>query len=280
MGYPVIGVKSAEEALTLFRLNHILLSIVDLNLPNMSGIEFIKNLQKITTKPHERLVLIYSASMTPLTIFNAFQSGASDYLNAPFNIYDLMIKLYNLIKFRHAFLQIAEASQKYYSLSITDALTGCYNRRYVYEKLAEFIRQASRYNNDVSVLLIDVNNFKQVNDKLGHEAGDVLLKNIASLCIEECRETDIFGRLGGDEFLILLPREDIEGVKMVAERLKKTFLASKHANIQEGVSLAIGCASLSEISGHEKAEETNVLIEKLIHLADTRMYEDKIRAKS
>ncbi len=279
MGYPVIGVESAEEALALFRLNRILLSIVDLNLPGMSGIEFIKNLQKITTKSHERLVLIYSSSITPLTIFNAFQSGASDYLNAPFNIYDLMIRLYNLIKLRHAFLQIEDASQKYYRLSVTDALTGCYNRRYIHERLEEFIQQAYRYKNDVSVLLIDVNNFKTVNDRLGHEAGDVLLKNIASLCIEQCRETDVFGRIGGDEFLILLPREGIDGAKVMAERIKRAFLESKYADIPVDVSLAIGCASFSEVVEQEEIGKEKILGDNLIHLADERMYEDKTRDK-
>lgn len=111
MGLPVAAVPSTEEALAILKLNKIVLSIVDINLPGKSGIDFIHELQKFQLPPHERLVLIYSAMTTPLTIFKAFQSGATDYLKPPFNLYELNIRIYNLLRLRKAFLDLERSTR-------------------------------------------------------------------------------------------------------------------------------------------------------------------------
>ncbi len=279
MKLPVVAVSSVEEALPIFRLNRVALSIVDINLSGRSGLDFLAELKKLELPLHERLVLIYSAMTSPLTIFEAFQNGAIDYLRAPFGLHELNIRIMNLLRLRRAFIEVRKASDEYYKASVIDYLTGCYNRRYFNKKLQDFINQAERYGNDVSVVMIDVNKFKFINDSYGHSTGDVVLRHIAALCRKCCRKTDVLARIGGDEFIIALPREGKEGAEALAERIKRVIERSSVPGVPGmRISVSVGCASLSEITA--KGDKNNAsshlsLYELLINLADRRMYRDK-----
>ena len=117
--------------------------------------------------------------------------------------------------------ELAEANAKLRDLSITDDLTGLFNRRYLVRALeAEFIR-ALRYKRNFSVLLFDVDDFKQVNDRHGHSCGDAVLKNLASLIRGCLRSSDMVARYGGDEIAILLPETDKSKATEVAEKLRR-----------------------------------------------------------
>ncbi|MBT8082003.1 MAG: GGDEF domain-containing protein [Gammaproteobacteria bacterium] len=108
-----------------------------------------------------------------------------------------------------------------------DPLTGLYNRRYVFNILRDEFRKYQRYANPFSVMLIDADHFKRINDQFGHLAGDAALKAIADVCSESVRETDIVGRFGGEEFIILLPHTRATDAKIVAERIRNTMLESE-----------------------------------------------------
>ena len=108
-------------------------------------------------------------------------------------------------------------------LSLTDALTGLYNRRHLDTMLEREFLRAKRYGSDLSVAIIDIDFFKKVNDTYGHAVGDLVLKSIAKIIRGQLREYDIAGRYGGEEFSILLPFTKINEAQMVAERLRKTI---------------------------------------------------------
>lgn len=105
-------------------------------------------------------------------------------------------------------------------LSTTDNLTGAYNRHKMVEELESEVSRSARYDHDLSLIMLDIDHFKQVNDNFGHEVGDKALKNVSEIieCIK--RETDIFSRWGGEEFLLLLPDTDLEGGIIIAERIR------------------------------------------------------------
>lgn len=129
-------------------------------------------------------------------------------------------------------------------LSRTDDLTGLLNRRALLEKLEEEVKRARRYNYNLSLIICDIDYFKEINDAYGHDIGDIALKNIASLLKKSLRDIDIIGRYGGDEFFLILPETSIEGAKEIAERIRLVIRnfnlnLDEHININMTVSLGL-----------------------------------------
>jgi len=156
--------------------------------------------------------------------------------------------------------QITELQKQAYR----DPLTGVYNRRYLEEVGKKEIGRAKRYKTPFSVIMIDINRFKDVNDQFGHSKGDEILKNVASVLGRSCRESDMIIRYGGDEFVVLLPNTDKSGAQTTKERIVKTL----HVDLPL-IELSYGVASWSEI----------LSLEGLIKEADEEMYFEKTSAK-
>jgi diguanylate cyclase (GGDEF)-like protein/PAS domain S-box-containing protein len=153
-------------------------------------------------------------------------------------------------------------------LLTTDQLTGTLNRARFFELADAEITRSRRFGQPLSALMIDIDHFKAVNDRHGHAAGDEVLREVARSLGAGLRSIDILGRMGGEEFAILLPSIDIEGARMVAERLRRTAstLQPSVAGVAVPVTLSIGCASLSE----EAAD-----MDLLLRAADRALYEAK-----
>jgi diguanylate cyclase (GGDEF)-like protein len=150
----------------------------------------------------------------------------------------------------------------------TDALTGCRNRRYFDEVIGREIQRHSRYQIPLSMLFIDIDRFKAINDTLGHEAGDRVLQRVAAFLIRNVREADYVFRWGGDEFLILISCTESEAIRKGAE-LKVAFaVSSDAAALPRGVNVSVGAA--------EVVPEANDVM-AVVKLADERMYADKKR---
>ena len=110
-------------------------------------------------------------------------------------------------------------------LAMSDPLTGLYKRRYFFELSQHAVEHAARYSRSISVLMIDIDRFKKVNDTYGHAAGDVVLQTIARLCHSNMRKADILGRYGGEEFAIVLPETGLTEARQVADRLRRNIAA-------------------------------------------------------
>ncbi len=150
----------------------------------------------------------------------------------------------------------------------TDGLTTLYNHRTGQEKLAEQLRVAERYQRNVSVVMIDVDHFKSINDNHGHPAGDAVLRAVASVIKNDCRDVDIPVRYGGEEFLLVLPEVNTEGAIVVAERIRRSLLAEvvHHDDIEISVTASMGIASFPE---HAQSQQA------LLDLADKSLYLSK-----
>lgn len=132
-------------------------------------------------------------------------------------------------------------------ISRIDGLTGLYNRRYWQERFEHEFKLANRNKKPISVLMLDIDHFKAVNDNHGHQAGDKVIQSLAMLIKKATRETDICGRYGGEEFTILLPDTTTETAKLVAERIRKAserYLV-QHENIEMNFTVSIGIAEFS-----------------------------------
>ena len=154
--------------------------------------------------------------------------------------------------------------------TVTDPLTGVFNRRYLDRRLVEEIVRARRYSLPLSILMLDIDHFKQVNDTHGHQAGDQVLIALGKIVAKALRESDVLARYGGEEFLIITPHTQVSDVIGVAERLRKGiashgFSLSNGPNDQREISVtaSIGVAGLSD---------TVDSIEKLVKVADENLY--------
>jgi diguanylate cyclase (GGDEF)-like protein len=157
--------------------------------------------------------------------------------------------------------------------TLIDDLTRLYNVRYLYESLDTEIRRARRYGSAVSVVFIDLDGFKSVNDLYGHRAGSVTLTEVAQLILASVRESDFVARYGGDEFVMMLPESASLSAMQMAERVRVRIAAQRFTG---GISAEIHLTASFGVASYPEHAQT---AERLIELADAAMYEAKQRRK-
>jgi len=157
-------------------------------------------------------------------------------------------------------------------LAIKDGLSGLYNHRHFKEMLSNFVARALRYSEDLSVIIIDIDNFKMINDDHGHQAGDAIISETGVLIANSIREIDIAARYGGDEFAIVLPKTNEPGALFVAEKIVKKIESSKILNSDKiNITLSIGISSFPKNA---------MTLDGLIEKADIALYEAKSRGRN
>ena len=148
-------------------------------------------------------------------------------------------------------------------ISITDPLTNVYNRLYLDKSYAYEVQRAKRYNNSFSIILVDIDHFKEINDTYGHNVGDNVLKEIAAILKENIRQTDKLGRWGGEEFLIICPQTNYENARIIAENLRTIFCNHKFSSIEN-----LTCSfDVSMYDINAKHDETFIKADKALYIA-------------
>lgn len=184
--------------------------------------------------------------------------------------FSIVLITFSLFLLRRQF----KISQDYMNLSNYDPLTGVYNRRAFIDKFKQECTSALRYNKNLSVIMIDIDHFKSVNDQYGHVSGDQVLKQFSQLFSESIRESDVFARIGGEEFAIFLPETTLEGAIIAANKYRT--LIENHAFSTDGFvgmcTASFGVSALSELP----LVKTSKQIEFLLKLADKALYEAKV----
>jgi diguanylate cyclase (GGDEF)-like protein len=185
------------------------------------------------------------------------------------------LKLLSIIA-DHSILALNNASlhNRIKKLSITDGLTGLYVYRYFQDKLEEELRRAQRYQEQLSIIVVDIDGFKEVNDNHGHLVGDMVLKEISQILRNVCREVDIIARYGGDEFVVILPQTDREGSFYLAERARKTIKSHEFQSPEhDPIKLTVSCGVASLVQDLKNKDE-------LIKKADEALYRAKNEGKN
>lgn len=159
--------------------------------------------------------------------------------------------------------------QRLYESSNRDALTGAYNRKHFDERLLSELAYAARHQSSTALLLFDIDHFKKVNDTYGHAAGDAVLRQVSGIAQSRLRTEDVFARIGGEEFAVLLRGVNLQGSVRLAERLRTSVssVATLYEQTPVPVTISIGCAS-TKCEGGELGDQ-------LIRLADERLYRAK-----
>lgn len=164
--------------------------------------------------------------------------------------------------------QLQVASQELFKLATIDSLTDCHNRRYFLEMANIELQRGARANSDCSILMIDLDNFKSLNDNYGHQGGDITLAQSAKSIKESLRPYDIFGRIGGEEFAVLLPNTSLDTARDIGERIRKNLedLIINYLTHQINVTTSIGVAN---------SANSELSLEQLMSRADKNLYRAK-----
>jgi diguanylate cyclase (GGDEF)-like protein len=168
---------------------------------------------------------------------------------------------------------LLETNKELHQLSITDGLTGLLNRKHILELLDREISRSRRYGHPVSVLMLDIDHFKNVNDTYGHQTGDTVMRRLADLFCDTVRENDLVGRYGGEEFLILLPDSDAQNGVQTAQRIRKMVQDLKIETSGEHVSVSV---SIGISSYPQYGQDTNAVI----CAADAALYQAKSNGRN
>ena len=266
--YVLVQTKDGVDAWEVLQNNpEIGLVITDLNMPNMTGHQLLVEIRRSDDPRIKNLpVIVMTATDDKVDRNLSFLNGANDFVTKPIDEMELVARVNVHYRLANTIRKLEESQKALAIQATTDPLTGLRNRRSFFEKAEELASLHRRYNTDLSVLMIDIDHFKKINDSLGHDGGDVMLVRFAEILLSMVREVDIVSRLGGEEFAILLPDTKRLGAAVLAERTRAAIQRTPIAyqGTDYSITASIGIASLS-------AENVNS-ISDFFRIADNRLY--------
>ena len=242
--------------------------ICDLEMPGLDG-EKLLAAQRGRTGGDDMPFLFLTAQRDPERMARLLRGGACDIVQKPFYAAELLARLDLHLRLRRLQAELREKNATLARLSTTDPVTGLRNRRYVTEFLSLELLRAARYKTPLAVLMLDLDHFKRINDTYGHRVGDTVLQAVAEVLRGTLRATDVAGRYGGEEFLVVLPQTDLQGAAVLGERVRaaieQTTIPVEGAE-PLSVTVSIGVAALGD--GACSAEQ-------LVERADAALYAAK-----
>ncbi len=256
----IMSAMDGREALDKADVFNPDLILLDLSLPGMDGYEVLRSL-KNKSSTHEIPVLIVSGKRDPEDKVTAFDLGAVDFVCKPFEMAELRARIRVALRMQRLVRMLAQRAQ-------IDGLTGLSNRTQFDRRWHEEFERASRSGHPLSLAMIDLDEFKSINDTYGHPAGDAVLSGIAQMVQRAVRVSDIPCRFGGEEFAIILPEIGSAHAELLCERIRKTAEAMEWPrHPARRVTLSVGVAGSDTVSGHRP--------EDFIEHADKHLYTAK-----
>ena len=223
-GYEVETAGNGREALAKLEAGDFQLMITDWEMPEMDGIALCSAVRSLENKAYVYIILLTARDAIEHVVAG-LQAGADDYLTKPVIEPELMARLNTGKRIVTLERSLRHANEENRRLSITDPLTGAFNRRYLMEQLPREIDRAARYGRQLSVIMCDVDHFKRINDTYGHQIGDEVLKWFVTNLNQTVRASDWVARYGGEEFVVVLPETNIGNGAVAAEHLRAQVAA-------------------------------------------------------
>ncbi|HEX2568082.1 MAG TPA: diguanylate cyclase [Polyangia bacterium] len=258
--------QTLAEALRLFRDVHPDVVLLDVMMPHVDGYKMAQMFKR-------------DAAFTPVILLTALDdidskqrglaAGADEFLIKPVNVLELQIRMSSMLRIKRLADELERANKELAALATTDALTKVANRRMLDQRLLEEFERARRYLRPLALLVVDVDHFKSVNDTYGHQVGDRVLTEVACSIQDTIRKSDLVGRFGGEEFVVVAPETPAAPVRSLGERIRlniqKRTAAAKDAGLPT-VTASLGAATT----------ELNVdTVAELLKRADEALYEAK-----
>ena len=212
-GYRVITAGNGEEALEKLAKEPVDIALSDIMMPKMDGLELLHKLRSNPAFKNVYVILI-TARIQEGDRVRGLDLGADDYINKPFSFSELLARV-------RVGARVVQYQQDLEYQTLLDSLTSLFNRRGFEKNIEEeFERVVKRYHHPLSLLILDIDNFKAINDTYGHHGGDTALKKIAGYLKEKTRRSDYAARYGGEEFTLILPETHLEDTLQVAEKIR------------------------------------------------------------
>ena len=258
--------STAEEAFHSFTDNEYDLIITDVMLEGtIDGLSLVRMIRASNTHSSKTPILAMTSHDDTQLRIDLFHAGINDYVTKPPIEEELATRVNNLITNKRLVDQVRQQQRSLFDIAMTDQLTTCHNRHSLSDYAPKYIKDAVRYNHPLSVMILDLDFFKHINDEFGHTTGDTVLAEIGKLLMATCRQGDIVSRIGGEEFLILLPHCNICDAMHKAENIRSMIELAEPAGLK--VTASIGVASL--IKQHDND------FDKLYKAADSAVYHSK-----
>ena len=261
VGYHTWVVADHKEWSNLLQSNAFSVVIAEMRSAKMNGVQITHEVHKISEQTN---VIVITPSSFISSAIEAMEAGAYGYITKPLNSSEVRIVTERAVE-RYFLLSGNEEKEFLVDLAVRDGLTGLFNRRYFNELISAEVNRLKRSPEALSLLMLDIDNFKNYNDTQGHQAGDVLLKDAAKVFKNSVRSSDVICRYGGEEFVIVMPKTNKPVAQIVAERLRV------QVGLYLPVTVSIGIASIPE-----DAQEVEVFIAK----ADGALYLAKQTGKN
>ena len=263
-GFSTLAASSAEEALELIEKNDFAVVITDIRLPGLGGLE----LTKVIKQKNGSDVIVVTGYSDDYSYEEAINIGASDFVIKPVRLEELLLRLRRVLKERQLSSERTRMMQKLQKLATTDGLTKLYNSRSFYSQLELEVDRYNRYKHPLSLLLLDIDNFKEFNDNFGHLEGDKVLVRFSQIIKSCLRTNDSAYRYGGEEFTVILPETNGDEAKTVAQRIRSSLESEKFKPIPDKnaqITISIG------VTQYYPKEELSAFIRR----ADKAMYLSK-----
>jgi two-component system cell cycle response regulator len=275
-GFSVTAASNGRAALEKFKERFFPIVLTDWMMPEMDGIELCSAIRALPADGYIYLVLLTAKSAKD-DIVAGLRAGADDFLSKPFHPAELIARLNTAKRILDLEHSLKRANEEIVALSITDPLTGIYNRSYLGDHLPKEIKRAQKYLRSLSIVLCDLDRFKSINDTYGHLAGDLALKAFVQCISSSIRlDVDWIARFGGDEFIVVLPETTVDGGRAAAERFAR-IIGERFVEIEGG---NIRLSATFGVTGFDRATiDEPIDANALIGIADRCLYEAKHREK-
>jgi len=267
-GYEVTAVADGDAAWSLLTSPESpRLVILDWKMPGREGPEICAELRRLEQPGYYYLILL-TAQDRQGDLVLGMESGADDYIVKPFEPEELRVRLRAGRRILELEAELTASREAFREQATHDALTGLLSRRAILDILDRELARGRRNGTAVGIALVDIDHFKRVNDEHGHQVGDQVLVEAARRLVESRRETDAVGRIGGEEFLVILPDAETEAALSVAERLRETMAATPVPTPAGPLPLTISIGVAATTGGLEIADF-------LVSQADRALYRAK-----
>ncbi|HXW18405.1 MAG TPA: diguanylate cyclase [Candidatus Acidoferrales bacterium] len=271
--YAIIMAKTGQEAIEKFAERRPGLIITDWLMPDLSGIEFCERIRKEFRETFTYIIVL-TGVQEKTAVVRGLKAGADEYLTKPFDPDELLARVDVGRRILEMHREIEEKNRLLEQLALTDSLTDLPNRRAVEEWAKRQLNAAARHEFPFWVIMTDLDKFKTINDTHGHDAGDVVIRKFAEILKSNTRQSDICGRIGGDEFLMVITHSQPDGINLVLERMRQQVESQRFVfHGQEcGVTASFGVVSFRRGQVPD--------FERLVVQADVALYSAKRRGRN
>ena len=225
--YEIVSAPNAEQGIALARAHRPDIILLDVVMPGMDGLAAARRLKADPATSNTPVILL-TAKREVHDKVEGFGAGADDYVTKPFEFEEVDARIHAMLRKRELYVELEETVEELKGknrllgeLAVVDDKTGLFNHRHFRDKLEQEWLRSERYGNPLSLVMLDLDDFKKLNDTLGHPAGDQALGEFAMLVTGGARATDIASRYGGEEFAVLLPHTSSDMALHVAERIRE-----------------------------------------------------------